>query len=257
MISEKNIKQISNIILKLIYPDNLNCIICNMPISRKNKYSICRPCMEKIMFIHESCVKCGKPTDKNDEENKKYSEACGYCKDKRFLFDRNISFLEYGDISKKIVFKLKYYNKTYIAKIAAEIIYDSMKKYEREELEMADFITFVPLSEKRIRIRGFNQAEKIAYYLSLLTDIEEKNILKRNRDTKKLYGIKSSGRKKELAGAFSIIDSEKENIYGKRIIVVDDIFTTGATMDEIAKTLKLCGVKRVVSLTLLTGKYDK
>ena len=115
---------------------------------------------------------------------------------------------------------------------------------------------YVPLSKEREKERGFNQAEKIAFYLSEITGIKINSSIHRIKDTKKLHKIKSDGRKKELLGAFSINESEKEELEGKNIILIDDIFTTGSTINEISKVLRLCNVDRIVSLTLLTGKYN-
>lgn len=243
-------------IISIIYPNNLNCIICNMPISRNNKYSLCRTCREKLIFIQESCVRCGKPRLNSSSIEEGDEKSCRYCSNKNFVFDRNISFIEYDSFSKKIVFSLKYNRQTYISKIIARIIYDEVMKYNADEFKTADLIMYVPLSNERENKRGFNQAEKIAYYLSVLTKIEISDALYRKKNTKRLHKMKSKNRKKEIAGVFSIKEGY-ESIEGKNIILLDDIFTTGSTVNEISKELKLYGVNRVVSLTFLTGKYDE
>ncbi len=243
-------------IMNFIYPENLNCIICNMPISRKNKYSLCITCREKLIFIQESCIKCGKPILNSNVQEDYCGKKCGYCVDKNFIFDRNISFIEYNSFSKKIVFSLKYSRQTYISRIIANIIYDEMMKHSAEEFKVADFIMYVPLSNERESRRGFNQAEKIAYYLSVLTNIKISDALLRKKNTRRLHKMRSSKRKKEITGVFSIKKNKTENIEGKNIILIDDIFTTGSTVNEISKELKLHGANRVVSLTFLTGRYD-
>ncbi|WP_243155282.1 ComF family protein [Peptostreptococcus russellii] len=255
MFLEDNFQKFIERIVKVLYPENLNCVICNMPISRKNKYSICHTCREKMIFIHEACGKCGKPKLNLSIDENNYYKDCGYCKGKSFIFDRNISFIEYNQISKKMVFSLKYSGKTYLAKIIAQIIYDSMLKYNSEELDKADLIMYVPLSKERKRDRGFNQSEKIALYLSFLTGIKISSAVYRSKNTKKLHKMMASNRKKELLGAFSIKEGE-ESLEGKNILIVDDIFTTGATINEISKELKLRGVNRIVALTFLTGRYN-
>ncbi len=243
-------------ILDFLYPQNLNCIVCQMPISRNNKYSLCRNCRDKLIFIHESCGKCGKPKEKFLLEEENSEVNCGYCKDKKFFFERNISFLEYDEVSKKLVFDLKYRRKTYLAKIIAEIMYEEMMIYNPDEFERADYIMYVPLSKKRKKERGFNQAEKIAYYLSKLSKIEINHSLYRKKNTEKLYKMKSEKRKKEIIGAFALKEDNK-SIQGKNIILIDDIFTTGTTVNEISKVLKISGVEKIVSLTFLTGRYEE
>ena len=252
-------------IFSLIFPNNLNCIICNMPISKKNKYSLCRYCYEKIYFINNGCGKCGKPLINLDEELE--IDNCGFCKTKNFLFDRNISTLEYNEETKSIIFGLKYRNKTFLSKNIAEMMYDSLVKNHIDILKRGDIITFVPISKNRLKKRGFNQAEKICKYLldNLKRDESFKDIgelklldcLERNADTKKLSELKAKNRKNELKGVFSVKDEYKDDIKNKNIILVDDIFTTGATVNEITKVLKVKGANQVIVLTFLTGKYEK
>ncbi len=241
--------------MRIVFPQNLNCTVCDMPISRKNKYGLCRFCYENMIIINKPCEVCGKPIiNLALEEN---SFDCGFCSGKKFLFDRNISFVEYGNISKELVFKLKYSSKTYIAKTVSEIMYDQIKNEYEEELKDFDFITYVPLGRKREKERGFNQSKKIAEYLSEKVSIQSIGMLRRTKNTKKMHLLGYDDRKRELKNAFEILEDKKECVEGRKILVVDDIFTSGATIDEIAKVLKIAGAENVTSLTFLTGKYVK
>ncbi|MEG0249664.1 MAG: ComF family protein [Peptostreptococcus sp.] len=245
-------------LIEKIYPKNLNCILCNMPISRKNKYSMCKSCFEKIIFIKNPCEKCGKAIINLSLDEEVYIEACPYCKDKNFLFDRNISILEYGKLSKKLVFYLKYSKKTYISKIMAEMMFDSLSESNKlKMLEEVDYIIYVPLSKKRFKQRGFNQSQKLAMYFSNMVGIDCVDMLIRNKDTKKLHKLNYKRRKKELKNVFSVDKKFINRIQDKNILLIDDIFTTGTTVDEISKILKLNGASNIISLTFLTGKYIK
>lgn len=248
--------------MELFFPDNLNCILCGMPISKHNKYSLCKPCFDKLYLIKESCQTCGKPTINTDDEL--FVDKCPFCKKKSFLFDRNISVMEYEDCSKEIIFSLKYKNKTYISKKIAKIMYDSLISREVDILKDMDIISYVPLSSERMKKRGFNQAEKICKYLVKLihekntsTKLEMKDLLCRKANTQRLHKLKAKNRKNELRGVFSLKDGCKDFIKNKNVIIIDDIFTTGSTMNEIAKVLKTSGANKVISLTFLTGKYEK
>ncbi len=245
------------IIFELILPQNLNCIFCDMPISRNNRYSMCKSCYEKIIFINEACPKCGKPIENIHLDKKIYVDNCGYCEDRNFLFDRNISFLEYNETSIKFVFGLKYGMKTYLSKIMAEIMFDIIKLYYEKEISKIDFICFVPLSKKRYKERGFNQSEKIAFYLSKYLQIPIINAIERKKNTKRLFKLSKNERKKELRNAFNISKKYENNLEGARIILIDDIFTTGSTVDEISKVLKMNGVEQIIVMSFLTGKYTK
>lgn len=242
-------------LLNELFPDNLNCIVCDMPVSRTNKYSICKECMEKLYFIRTRCEKCGKPTINVSINRKQSKVGCGYCKDKNFLFDRKISVLEYDENSSKLVFGLKYSNKTFLPTHIAKFMYDMLRKNRAINFYDYDFMTYVPLSKERMESRGFNQSELLAEDMGMIANIPVINTVNRVKDTKRLFGLDSYERKRELNSAFEIDEYFSRYCKGNRIIVVDDIFTTGSTVNEISKVLKLAGVKEVVSLTLLTGGF--
>ena len=185
------------------------------------------------------------------EEKKIEYTRCKFCENKNFYFDRAISCIEYCDKSKVLVLSLKYYGNTYMSRYIGQVMRD---KLEFEQLS-ADYIIPVPLHKKRMRIRGFNQAEKIASYLSECTNIPIIDCIKRNRNTKRLYALNKFQREKELKNAFEVKE-DSEEIIGKRIILVDDIFTTGTTVNEISKKLKIYGVDEIIVLTFLTRNID-
>ena len=185
------------------------------------------------------------------EEKKIEYSRCKFCENKNFYFGRAISCIEYCDKSKVLVLSLKYYGNTYMSRYIAQVMRD---KLEFEQLS-ADYIIPVPLHKKRMRIRGFNQAEKIASYLSEYTNIPIIDCVKRNRNTKRLYALNKFQREKELKNAFEVKE-DSEEIIGKRIILVDDIFTTGTTVNEISKKLKIYGVDEIIVLTFLTRNID-
>ena len=176
---------------------------------------------------------------------------CKFCENKNFYFDRAISCIEYCDKSKVLVLSLKYYGNTYMSRYIAQVMRD---KLEFEQIS-ADYIIPVPLHKKRMRTRGFNQAEKIASYLSDYTEIPIIDCIKRNRNTKRLYALNKFQREKELKNAFEVKDGS-EKIKCKRVLLIDDIFTTGTTVNEISKKLKIYGVDEIIVLTFLTRNID-
>jgi comF family protein len=156
-----------------------------------------------------------------------------------------------------MVFKLKYSAKTYMAKIIGEIMADSLLESHQDLVARMDIITFVPLNKKRLESRGFNQAEKIGAYLAALIGLPMVSLVERVKNTDKLHGLSSQERRRMLKNSFKLKEEAKDLVYGKNILIVDDIFTTGATVDEISKVLRLAGAQELVSLTFLTGKYEK
>lgn len=244
------LKNTISILLEFIYPDNISCILCDKPINKSNTYSMCKDCFNEMNFIIDGCVKCGKPIINHSLEKQDIS-GCSYCFNKSFYFDKAISCIEYTEISKKIIFKFKYKNSTYISKYVAKIM---KEKLELENIKF-EYILYVPLHKKRQRKRGFNQSQKIAKDLSKLLEIPVLDKIQRITHTKKLFRLSKVDRYKELKNTFIIKDKEQE-LKNKNILLVDDILTTGSTVNEISKILKLNGVNKVFVITLLTGNND-
>ena len=245
-----NIKEIIKVLINYIYPRNITCIICDNPIKLTNSYSLCKSCFKELRFILEGCNKCGKPIIHRNLERESLIE-CNYCFNKTFYFDKVISCIEYDDISKKLILDFKYKSKTYLCKYIAQLM---KEKILLEDMKY-DYILFVPLHKKRIRERGFNQSEKIANKLGELLNIPVLDCIDRVKNTKKLYRLNKEDREKELKNGFKV----KENINfikNKKVILIDDIFTTGATANEISKVLKINLVDCICIFTLLTTYVD-
>lgn len=253
MIQEKIVKgfnSLSDTLLEFVYPENISCIICDNPIKKSNTYSLCRDCFNEIHFILDGCIKCGKPIINHSLE-KQDIEGCSYCLRKSFYFDKAISCIEYSDISKKMILGFKYNNKTYMSRCIADIM---KEKLSIEQIKF-DFIVYVPIHKKRFKKRGFNQSEKIAKYLSKIIDIPVLDCIGRKNNTRMLYKLSKEERYNELKNAF-VAKSNINELKNKNILLVDDIFTTGSTANEISKLLKLWGVNKVFIITLLTKTSD-
>ena len=223
---------------------------CQIQFQKINTYSLCKDCFKELNFIQDGCIKCGKPIIYHSLEKLDIC-GCSYCFNKSFYFDKAISCIEYSDISKSMILGFKYKNKTYMAKYISNIM---KEKLDLENIKF-DYITFVPLHKKRMRKRGFNQSEKIAKELGKMIDIPILDCIYRKSNTNRLYNLNRKERKIELKNAFLV----KENINyanGKNILLIDDIFTTGSTVNEISKLLKLNNVNKIFVMTLLTKSND-
>lgn len=234
----------------LVYPDNIKCIICNRPISKKNTYSLCKDCFQELNFINDGCIKCGKTIINQAIEEIKVEqllEGCSACLNKNYYFDKAIGCIEYDELSKKIVFGFKYNSKTFMAQYIANIIKD---KLECENIKY-DYILYVPLHKNRERKRGFNQSEIIANNLGKITEIKVLDCIARDKNTLRLFKLTNDERRKELKNAF-ILKNDIEVCKNKTILLVDDIFTTGSTVNEISKLLKMRNVSKVYVCTFLT-----
>ena len=241
------IKNIINILLDYIYPKNIKCILCSNPIDKNNTYSLCKSCFDNISFIKDGCIKCGKPIENNSKSSS--VDECSYCSNKDFYFNKAISCIEYDNVTSKLIYSLKYGRKTYISYHMAEIIRDKIK-YENINF---DFILYVPLHKSRYKKRGFNQSELIAKNLEKFIDKKVINCLYRKNKTKYLSKLSKNERRKELRNAFGVTNNIEE-IQNKNILLIDDIFTTGSTVNEISRLLKDNNINNVYVCCLLTGR---
>lgn len=152
---------------------------------------------------------------------------------------------KYNTFSKKIIREAKY-------KFVKEILTDVgsiMHQYFERFTIRPDIVTSVPLHTQKLRKRGFNQAEVIARLFSAQGNLSYQELMVRNKSTKTQVGMGKSQRNENLKGVFSVLEDKKAVLKGKTILIVDDIFTTGTTLSEIAKVLKGAGAKFIYGYT--------
>jgi len=166
------------------------------------------------------------------------------------LFDRGVALYDYQSM-KKSIFRFKYKGRREYAKFYAQDLYEHLKEEIRRM--RADVIVPVPLHKSRKKSRGYNQAELIARHLSSLTGIPmQKNLVKRVKKTVPQKQLDSRARQNNLKKAFNI-NPNVVKLY-KRILLVDDIYTTGSTIDAVAYVLKCRGAETIYFITLCIGE---
>lgn len=211
-------------ILNIFFPRNLKCIFCNKEINDADIYSLCEECKTKVSFIKGNvCKFCGR--------NTKNGDICLECEKNRYYFNNGISILEYNDISKKLILNLKYNKKTYISYYFGKMIYD---KLVLDDLLDFDIITFVPSSKKKKRKRGYNPSELVAKYVSRFSGIPYKKLLIKEKDTIELKNLNRMQRKLTVKDSFKIKEAD---LHIDKCLVIDDVFTTGSTINECSRTL--------------------
>ena len=157
---------------------------------------------------------------------------CDRCDGVNYHFKSNRSFVYYDDVSARIVKRLKYSNRKYCARYIAELMCENKKEFEG-----VDYITFVPIGEKRLKERGFNQAFEIANEISKITGIEILELLKKVGNEKHQAGLTRKERMDNLKDSFVLVEENAKSVKGKNVLVIDDVFTTGATLSECASVL--------------------
>lgn len=231
-------KMLNNFI-QCLYPKKKRCLLCGHQDSRY----LCSLCASSIEFIHErKCFKCGKGLSDRYIDN-----ICPDCKEKSYSFDSAYSCFYYTGSGKELIHKLKYESKKEAAKILAKY----MARVIYEENLKSDAIVPVPIHENKLDIRGFNQSYIIAEYLSRYISLPIWDCLLRVRDTRDQYNLGKYERKINVIDAFSV--NMLYNVRNRTILLIDDVFTTGSTVDECSKELIRCGAKKIYVVTAAAG----
>ena len=228
-----------NKILELFYPNR--CCFCG-EISEKE---VCASCIKKIVYIQEPrCKKCGRPVRYEEQE------YCYECQKRRFYYEQGKAIWLHKDPVSHSIYQFKYHNRRIYGKFYAKELY----RLFRNDLERwkIDVIIPIPLHNKRRRIRGFNQAEVVADHLGKMAGIPvETKKIKRVKTTKPQKELNDKERRKNLKKAFVVEEGWK---IPKNVLIVDDIYTTGSTVDAVAELLKKKGDCNVWFLTISIGQ---
>ncbi len=241
---EKFAKLINN--FEDLFMTNHSCNACGREIPDGSKFQLCNDCLNSLDKIEGNiCSKCG---ERLPQENLK---VCDHCKDTKYNFVSNRSCFYYNDIASKIIKNLKYNLKKYIAKDIAKMM---LLRYEF--FENVDILTYVPISKTRKRERGFNQSEEIAKEIGRALNLPVKNLLIKKDGGRHQADLNMSQRLTNPVNSFEIFKENKNLISGKRILIVDDVFTTGSTLSECAKVLNTLKPKSICTVTFAKTKFN-
>ena len=234
-------------IADILYPHR--CPICDNVLPVGTKTSLCPKCIKSVQRVTEPyCMKCGKPLE---NDLMQYCEVCN--KHKYSYLQGRAAFIYEKNMRKSVAAFKQGRRKEYGSFYADEIV----KKYgDWIVATKAQALIPVPIHRERYRKRGYNQAEVIAKYIGeklnipVLTDY-----LVRVKNTKALKNLNSTQRKEHLKKAFFVSDEAKMLYRDLRcVILVDDIYTTGSTIDECAKTLIGSGNLKIYFICACIGK---
>lgn len=237
--------------MELLYPSSLYCLCCGKYTDGSRSYSLCDHCISRMDFAMREFVlpAAGEAAGAQRDEDGRAAAAAGQ------TGGLGLSAMGYGLYERQLIFALKYSGKTYVARHIAAILFDCLKKRLAESGDCpwlrADVIVPVPLHAEKQRLRGFNQAERIAFHLSRQTGIPlADGVLLRVRNTRPQRALSAEERKNNMEGAFALSAQRTAAVKGKRVLLIDDIFTTGATAAACAEALRKGGAARVDFLAL-------
>lgn len=226
-------------ILNIILPPR--CLLCGKILSGEN--GLCEDCFSKIKFISKPyCQSCGCPLPIATK-----AKTCPICvSDNKNPFRMQRARVYYDENSKPLLINFKFHDKTENAPFLAHwLLAAGHDIWEKG----ADVLIPVPLHKTRLRYRKYNQAALLCKELSKLTGIPvDYTSLKRHKKTKPQVECSKARRRNNVKNAFML--SSTENIKNKRVVIIDDVYTTGATLKECGLVLKSAGATSVDALTV-------
>lgn len=208
------------------------------------KEGICGKCRAETAFIGEPiCKKCGKPI-RNEQE-----EFCYDCTVKKHIFEEGRSLWVHRSPVSEAVYALKYQNRRIYGNIFGKEMAEHFENYLMNH--KITLIVPIPLHKRRKRIRGYNQAEILARVISEQVRIPmDSDLLVRVKNTRPQKKLSGKERRKNICGAFAV----RQKLTGQKIVLIDDIYTTGSTLDEAAEMLLKAGAEKVYFLTISIGQ---
>lgn len=225
---------------KFMFPNAFTCDVCGVETFGEN---LCPDCKKKLTVNDGAvCPVCGRKTAVN--------EICLECKSLAPLYEKGTSPLVYDGTARILVTKFKK-GSAYLKDYFADLIRDKLIGFPK-----IDCIVYVPMTAKSERKRGYNQSRLLAHCLSerVSTPVIDGAVLK-VAETEEQKTLSRAQRAENLAKCFSV--NKKELIKDKRVLVVDDVLTTGATADAMAKRLLTAGARKVYLATVASVEYKQ
>lgn len=230
-------------LVSLFYP--ASCAICLEPIALAE--NLCASCTAKAARISPPfCARCSEPFCGEIDG----AFECANCKDRALYFEAAVSAYRSRNVVRKVIHDLKYGRQVHLRHLVGRWLLQAFHD-QRLAGQKFDLIVPVPLHPARKRERGFNQADLISLELQSATGIRCRSVLQRVRYTTTQTQFDRSERMENLRGAFRL--RPRSDVQGLRMLLVDDVLTTGSTLSECASVLKQAGAASVYAATAARG----
>jgi len=243
-----------NGLLNFFMPKHLTCNFCEAELPPLWERPICETCNQQMVMIEgHLCEKCGRSIEVTYAQHADYFYRCKECQEKFTYFHKHRAYTHYEAGVKTGLMGLKYKRQIYQAVYFGECLARMVAK--DSDLKAFDAIVPVPVHFLRRASRGYNQAGVLAEHLSKQLGVAPpKDLLVRQRVTKKLKTLDKASRKRMLENAIIVDKHMKHLLKDKRILLVDDIYTTGTTLDACARALYEAGCASICCVTVARGK---
>ena len=234
------LRKLADKVADVISPVGFNCICCGREIF--NDVGFCDDCIKTVVVNNgKTCKRCGVGIDGAED-------YCGNCAFDKVYFDKSYAVFSYEGAVQKAILSMKFNGRGRYAKVFAKYL---ACLAVANGLQF-DAVCFPPMSAKSKRARFYNQSQLLAKFFCYEMDCSDKYLdtLVKVKETERQERLGKNERKSNLIGAYKVTADVK----GKRILVIDDVKTTGATLNECAKVLKRKGAISVVGLMVSARK---
>lgn len=213
------------------------CLLCRLA---SNDKLICEHCQKTLMIKRPCCQRCGLSLAA-------YQAFCGNCLQHPHLFTQLHAVADYQPPYPYLIKKFKYAKQLIYGELLGELLSKSLQQnISKQQLAEINYLLPIPLYKQKHRQRGFNQAQILASTLAKQLQIPLLlKAVERNKQTKAQEGLSLQKRKKNLKDAFSITCKQQNKLSGSYIVLIDDVVTTGATVNSLCSVLFQAGVKRI------------
>lgn len=234
------------IVLDFILPPR--CSVCEASTAKAPNPWVCPGCWDDIAYLGPPvCYQCGEPLSAPPEGIQSPMHRCGTCLLQPPVFDQARAIGLYRGALRQIIHAMKYQPIYGLTRPLAKLLQQQFSAYWTENIP--DILVPVPLHCRRLRQREFDQALALARYLSRGVGIPcEAEALVRQRYTESQVGLNVTERDQNVRGAFDV--QHPQSVRGKTVLLIDDVYTTGATAKACAQVLRQAGAERVNVYTL-------
>lgn len=231
-------------LLSLLFPDR--CIFCSRVLGFvKNNFYICPHCAKELVFLDEVpvCRICGAPLSAGEK-------ICCTCQSHLRSFDRAVSCFSYADGPREVILQFKFGGRRDLCRPFAAMLSRRIKPFM--QVAPFDLILCTPLSTESLRKRGYNQAALLAHQLAAELNLPFiKDAFCKVTETPKQSTLSFAARIQNVKNVFRLV-LPADAVRGKRILLIDDVLTTGATADALSKLLQKAGAQYILVATVAT-----
>jgi ComF family protein len=231
----------ASFLFNAVFPDD--CRLCEKPLTALSRVPVCSSCLHspQPLQLEYFCQICRTPFVDSHQLDERH--RCRVCRTSQSNFDAAYSYGSYDGSLQKLIQLFKYSKVESLAEPLSGLLRQGLPFGEN-----FDIVVPMPMHWRKLWERGFNQAELLAEPVARRYGLKLSQNLRRTRYTKAQAGLNESQRRENLKNSLTV--KRPAEISGKRVLLIDDVFTTGATLRAASAALKACGAARVTALTL-------